>query len=77
MNWQDILEYLPCFLCGLFAVIHFIVELIMSYKQNKKIQGICDKCGGLKFQNEVHDCVLSEKQISKLVEFIDEVRKNG
>lgn len=63
----------PCICAGI-CLIHFIVSLIVGYKQGKKIDRICDQCGFPIYKDEKHECVLSSEQLEKLVSFVFSIR---
>lgn len=60
-----------CFLCSL---VHFIAELILSYKQNKRIKELCSMCGFPVYDGEKHNCKLTSEQLNSLYNFVVSVR---
>lgn len=72
-----ILNNLDFILCSIFCVVHFIVTVVSAFKQNKKINSICDKCGSAVVDGETHKCTLTFEELSALVAFIKNLDKDG
>lgn len=60
--------------CLVFCFLHFLFEIIVSFIQGRKIKRLCDKCGFPVYENVDHNCQLSESQLSKLVDFISDIK---
>lgn len=58
MQLDIFLEYLCTGLCCLFCLTHTVFSLINVFKQNKRIDYLCDKCGFPVYDGETHKCIL-------------------
>ncbi|UPW41621.1 hypothetical protein [Peromfec virus RodF8_38] len=70
----DYLEYIILGLAVLGYVVHFLVTLVFSIKNNRKITKLCDKCNIPIVEGEEHDCSLSSEQLLKLVDFVKSLK---
>ncbi|UPW41392.1 hypothetical protein [Dipodfec virus UA06Rod_17] len=69
----DYIEYICAGCCALFCIVHLVVSLVCHYKQGKKIEKLCDKCGFPLYSDEVHKC-LDQTQLLKLIDFVKSLR---
>ncbi|WGL31148.1 hypothetical protein [Dipodfec virus UOA04_Rod_751] len=67
------LDYICPAICCVFCIIHFIVGLINSKLQNKKIEKICDKCLTPLVEGEKHECSVSTGALCELAEYITKI----
>lgn len=63
--------------CGLCILSHIIGSLISHFKTKKMIAGFCETCKQPIYQDQVHNCDLSDDQLLKLVEFVKSIKENG
>lgn len=61
------LEFICPVICGFFCIIHFIIGLISSKKNNKKIDYICKNCLTPVSRGEEHEC---DPEIVKNITFL-------
>lgn len=62
----EYLEFICPGFCLLFCLIHFVIELLVAHKQNKKIDHLCDKCGLPVYENSSHICPFDYEQLSSI-----------
>lgn len=67
------LDYICVGVCVLCSVIHFVIGIINSKLQGKKLERICEKCLSPVYSGDDHKC-LNEFQLSKLVDFVSSLR---
>lgn len=63
--------------CGLCILSHIIGSVISHFKTKKMIKGFCETCKQPIYQDQVHDCALSDDQLLKLVNFVKSIQKKG
>lgn len=73
---MNVIEIVCSCICGFFCVFHLIVQFVIARKTGKKIDGVCDKCFSLKYEDEEHICSLTEVQLQKLVDFVSSLKGN-
>lgn len=66
----EIIQYVSFGLCALLCLVHFIVQLVYSKANNKKIDRLCEQCGFPVFADSAHTCMLSSEQMQKLYDFV-------
>ena len=72
----DYIGYAIDAVCVLACLLHFVCSLVSSYKQNKRIDKICDKCLTPYSSDEEHRCSdLNLLLVSKINDFVDDISK--
>lgn len=80
-NWDYVC---PC-LCFILCLLHSIVTAIVSARQSKKIEKLCDKCGMPVYSDMSHICIvnsngqpidISNSQLVTLADVISGVKKD-
>lgn len=67
-NWQLLL-----------IAFHFstvLISLIVNLLSNKKIDKFCKDCGLPIFQNQEHNCILTNEELKLLTDFIVKIKKD-
>lgn len=70
-----IINNLDLILCVGVCILHLIVGIISAISQNKKIEKICTLCGSPIFKGEEHTCTLSYEELSAVIAFVNDLKK--